>query len=75
MISYCNDLVEYWTAQKKRCKRKKKLNCLNVIIDTISQFPMQYKLAYTYNQKKKKRLKSKTFKVVTLVTTDRGFDH
>ena len=46
-----------WTAQKKRCKRKKKLNCLNVIIDTISQFPKQYKLAYTYNQKNKKKKK------------------
>ena len=42
-------------AQKKRCKRKKKLECPNVIIDTISQFPMQDKLTYTCNLKKTKK--------------------
>ena len=61
-------------AQKKRCKRKKKLECPNVIINTISQFLMQYELTYTCNNEKEneKRLKSKTFNVVTLVTTERG---
>ena len=45
-----------------------------MIINTISQFLMQYKLTYTCNNEKEneKRLKSKTFNVVTLVTTERG---
>ena len=44
-----------WMAQKKRCKRKKKFECPNVIIKTISQFLMQYKLTYTCNKKKTKK--------------------